>query len=70
MVSLKGIRLVLFLAELNGLESWGTDIGNSYLEASTKEKVFIEAGPEFEPLEGYNLIIEKALCGLRTSGLC
>ena len=28
LVSLRVIRLVLFLAELNGLESWGTKIGN------------------------------------------
>ena len=68
-VSLRGIRLVLFLAKLSGLESWGKDIGNAYLEARTKEKVFIEAGPEFGPLEGHNLIIAKASHGLRTSGL-
>ena len=68
-VSLRGIRIVLFLAELNGLESWGTDIGNAHLEACTKEKVFIIAGREFGPLEGHALIINKALCGLRTSGL-
>ena len=28
-VSLQGIILVLFLAELNNLCSWGTDIGNA-----------------------------------------
>ena len=32
MASLRGIRLVLFLAELNGIESWGTDTCNAYLE--------------------------------------
>ena len=68
-VSLRGIRLVLFLAELNGLEEWGTDIGNAYLEAFTKEKVYIVAGPEFGDLQGHILIILKALYGLRTSGL-
>ena len=34
-----------------------------------KEKVYIVSGPEFGPLEGHNLIIIKALYGLRTSGL-
>ena len=29
-VSLKGIRIITFLAELNGLEIWTTDIGNAY----------------------------------------
>ena len=68
-VSLRGIRLVLFLAELNGLDSWDTDIGNACLEAFTKEKVCTVAGPEFGPLEGHKLTINKALNGLRTSGL-
>ena len=35
-VSLRGIKLVLFLAELNGLGHWGTDTGNAYLEAIAK----------------------------------
>jgi hypothetical protein len=67
-VSLRGFRLVLFLAELNGIETWSTDVGNAYLEAKTSEKVYIEAGPEFGELEGHLLIIVKALYGLRTSG--
>jgi hypothetical protein len=69
-VSLRGIRLVTFLAELNNLELWGADVGNAYLEAQTKEKVYIIAGPEFGDLEGHTLIIFKALYGLRSSGLC
>jgi hypothetical protein len=68
-VSLRGLRLVVFLAELNGLETWATDIGNAYLEAETLEKVYIVAGPEFGELEGHALVIFKALYGLRTSGL-
>jgi hypothetical protein len=68
-VSLKSLRTVIFLAELNGLESWATDIGNAYLEAETSEKVFVIAGPEFGDLEGHTLVIFKALYGLRTSGV-
>jgi hypothetical protein len=34
------------------------------------EQNYIIAGPEFGQLEGYYLIIVKALYGLRTSGLC
>jgi Reverse transcriptase (RNA-dependent DNA polymerase) len=67
-VSLRGFRIVLFLAELNHLEIWSTDIGNAYLEAYTTEKVFIIAGPEFGEREGHILIISKALYGLRSSG--
>ncbi len=68
-VSLKSLRTVIFLAELNGLETWATDIGNAYLEAETSEKVFIIAGPKFGELEGHTLVIFKALYGLRSSGL-
>jgi Reverse transcriptase (RNA-dependent DNA polymerase) len=68
-VSLRGIRLVVFLAELNGLELWGSDVGNAYLEAKTKEKVYIVGGPEFGSLEGHTLLVDKALYGLRSSGL-
>ena len=46
-VSLRGIRLVLFLTELNDLNTCASDIGNAYLEAETKDKVFIIAGKEF-----------------------
>jgi Reverse transcriptase (RNA-dependent DNA polymerase) len=46
-VSLWGFRLVLFLAELNDLHLWATDIGNTYLEAYTTEKVYIISGPKF-----------------------
>ena len=68
-VSLRGLRMLVFLAELNGLEMWGTDIGNAYLEAETRERVHIIAGAEFGELEGHTLVIVKALYGLRTSGL-
>jgi hypothetical protein len=69
-VSLRGIRLVTFLSALNALELWGADVGNAYLEARTKEKVYIIGGPEFGALQGHTLVIYKALYGLRTSGLC
>ena len=68
-VSLRGIRLMIFLAELNGIETWATDIGNAYLEAKTKERLVIVAGDEFGELKGHLLVIRKALYGLRTSGL-
>ena len=43
-VSFRGIRLVPFLAELNQLDSWGTDAGNACLESFAKEQVCIKAG--------------------------
>ena len=67
-VSLKGLRACIFLGELNGMEAWGTDISSAYLCAKTSEKVCIRAGPEFGPLAGHLLIIDKALYGLKSSG--
>ena len=67
-VSLRGLRIMLFLAELNDLEVWATDIGNAYLEAQTKEKIYIIAGSEFGSRQGHILLIKKALYGLRSSG--
>jgi hypothetical protein len=70
-VSLKGVRMTIFAAELNGLDIWSTDVGNAYLESYTQEKVYVVAGPEFAPfgLEGHVLLIDRALYGLKSSGL-
>jgi len=51
-VSLRGICIMTFLAELNGLDLWATDVGNAYLEALTSERIYIIAGPEFKELAG------------------
>lgn len=44
------------------------DIGSAYLEAYTKEKLYIIAGPDFKDLEGHTLLVNKALYGLCMSG--
>ena len=36
-VSLRSLRMVDFLSQLNDLEIWGADVGNAYLEAYTDE---------------------------------
>ena len=38
------------------MEVWGADIGSAYLEATTREKLYIVAGPEFEELQGHILV--------------
>ena len=68
-VSLRGIRMLCFIAELNGCETWSTDIGNAHLESYAQEKVYIIAGEEFGALKGHKLVIVKALYGLESSGL-
>ena len=67
-VSLRYLKLSIFLGKLNHLELWGEDIGNAYLEVPTEEKLYIVAGPEFEDWEGYILTFSKALYGLKSSG--
>jgi hypothetical protein len=67
-VSMEAVRLGFLLSRLNGLSVCAGDIGNAYLNARTREKVYIVAGPEFGPkYEGKRLIIYKALYGLKTS---
>jgi Reverse transcriptase (RNA-dependent DNA polymerase) len=63
--------MVTFIAELNGLEVWSTDVGNAYLESYTQEKVYIIGGPEFEQFgwQDHALLIDRALYGLKSSGL-
>ena len=58
----------MLIAEMNGLETMAGDVGNAYLEAYTREKIYFIAGPEFGELEGTIMIIVKALYGLKTSG--
>ena len=67
-VSLRSLRMVVFLSQLNDLEIWGADVGNAYLEAYTDEKLCIIAGPEFKELQGHLLIMIKALNGTRSGG--
>ena len=64
-VSIRGLRLVMFLSELNGLECWAADVTQAYLTSYTSEKVYIIAGPEFGERQGHILVIRKALYGLR-----
>jgi Reverse transcriptase (RNA-dependent DNA polymerase) len=68
--TLWGVHMVMFLAELNGLNFWSTDIGNAHLKSNTMEKIYIVGGKEFAcvGLEGHTLVIVKALYGLKSSG--
>ena len=61
-VSLRGLCTLVFLAKVNGLDTWAMDIGNAFLEAETKERLYIIAGAKFVELEGHTtLVIVQAL---------
>jgi len=65
----KGILVCLLdlIAESQGLEVLCGDIGNAFIQALTKEKVFTRCGPEFGDCHQCIAIIVKALYGLTTS---
>ena len=67
-VGMDTVRLGFMIAALNKLLACAGDVGNAYLNARTKERVYIIAGPEFGDLEGRILLIIGALYGLQTSG--
>ena len=67
-VSLRSLRIVVFLSQLNDLEIWGADVGNAYLEAYTDETLCIIAGPEFKELQGHLLIMIKDLYSTCSGG--
>ena len=67
-VSLRSLRMVVFLSQLNDFEIWGADVGNAYLEAYTDQNLCIIVGPEFKELQGHLLIMIKTLHGTRSGG--
>jgi hypothetical protein len=57
------------LAALNGLDVLSADIGNAYLNARTREKIYIICGREFgDQYVGRKAVIVRALYGLKSSG--
>jgi hypothetical protein len=68
-VSRDSIQIGSLLAALNDLELFSADIGNAYLQANTKEKIYAVAGPEFGGLQGKTMIIVQAIYGLKSSGV-
>jgi len=68
-VSRESVRIGFLLAALNDVDIVAADVGNAYLNATTKEKVYIITGPEFGPLEeGKVAVIVRALYGRKSSG--
>ena len=67
-VSRDSVRICLMAASLNGLDVFACDIGNAYLNANCREKLWTLAGPEFGSEKGAVMIIARALYGLKSSG--
>jgi hypothetical protein len=57
------------LAAHNDLDILAADVGNAYLNAHTREKIYTTAGPEFDvEIQGQYVVIVRALFGLKSSG--
>ena len=66
-VSRESIRNGFVIAALNRLDVLAADIGNAYINAPCKEKIWIIAGPEFGSYQGQVMLIVWALYGLKSS---
>jgi len=67
-VSRDSVRIGFLIAALNNLDLVAADIGNAYLQAETKEKVYTIAGHEFGELQGKTIKLVRALYVLKSSG--
>ena len=61
------VRLLHLIADRDKLNVLCGDVGNAFINAPTKEKVYSRAGPEFGDKEGCIVVLRKALYGLRSS---
>ena len=67
-VSRESVRIAFLYAALNDLDITSADIGNAYLNAPCREKIWTVAGPEFGDDQGSIMIIGRALYGLKSAG--
>jgi hypothetical protein len=67
-VSRESVRIAFTLAALNGLDICTADVGNAYLNAKCRERIWTIAGPEFGSDQGAVMIVKRALYGLKSSG--
>ena len=68
-VSRKTVRLAFLVAAFHDLGVFACDIGNAYLNAPCKERIWFKAGEECEShLKGKVMKLARALYGLKSSG--
>jgi hypothetical protein len=67
-VSRESVQIMFLIAALNDLQVLSADIGNAYLNAPNREKVYAIAGKEFGSRAGEVVIIVRALYGLKSAG--
>ena len=68
-VKMTSVQLLNVVAKAQGLECVAGDVGNAYLNAETKEKIYTRRGLEFGPeMVNWIAIVKKGLYGLKSSG--
>ena len=68
-VSRDSVRIAFLVAALNELDILACDIGNAYLNAPCREKIWFEAGIECgHSMKGKPMKLVRALYGLKSSG--
>jgi len=68
-ISRDSVRIAFLLAALNDIDILACDVGNAYINATPREKVYTTAGPKFgAELQGRNILIVHALYGLKSCG--
>lgn len=67
-VSRESVRIAFLIAALNDLDVQMADVGNAYLNAKCREKVYFIAGIEFGQHKGKIVRVVSVLYGLKSSG--
>ena len=67
-VSHDSVRIAFLVAALNGLDVMACDIGNAYLSAPCRKKVWFVGGTENGNDKGQVMVVTRALYGLKSSG--
>ena len=67
-VSRDSVRLAFLIAALNDLEVTACDVGNAYLNASCRKRIWFVAGPESGSQHGTVIKVVRALYGLKLRG--
>ena len=70
-ISLRSIITVVFLSELNNIETCTGDTSNAYMTAQTNDDILFKSKPKFAPFghTGHLLIINNVLYGLKSYGV-
>ena len=67
-VSRDSVKLAFLIAALNDIDVLACDIGNAYLNAPCREKIWFVAGKECGEYAGQPCKLVRALYGLKSSG--